>query len=193
MSASDDEFESDDETPRARRGASARTGQAPAGGLDPKRLFLYATPFTMAVLLGMGYYLSQLPDKEAKPQVVEVHFEPEIAKAKAKYEQAKSLYTAGKAIDGEAGIPKFRESEKLLHEANEIIDKVRDELEKLPPSAPDPKNPGAAAPYYPFEDTSQQITMLLVSCRKEIAARLPDIPTSGSEKESAPSPPPGRR
>jgi len=119
-----------------------------------------------------------LPDKE-KPKDTVVNFDTKVDEAKKKYVQAKNLAEDGNKLEGEKGVPKLADSYKLLCEAHNIIQGVRDDLKKMESDKSIVVKEGvktgdekkATSTGYRFDEDDQMINQLKVIVRKALAER----------------------
>lgn len=163
--------EDDDDAPKGKRKNSARASapQAAPGNDKAKRMFLYATPFTIVILLGIGGYLYSLPDpKPAETVVIDPNTDAKAANDK--YVQAKALFDKGHSTEGPAGTAMVKQAQKLLQEANEALQAARDKMDKNGDAAGG-KNEKGQMQYAAFEDLDPKINSLLGLVRKELLMR----------------------
>jgi hypothetical protein len=162
-----------DAKPKKKTSARAVPAGPPPGNEKGKKMFLLASIITIPLLLAFGIYLATLPD-HAEPQVIKKSYDEETNKAREKYNQAKKLYKEGMPLEGDAGAAKLRQAKGILSEAQEIINKMRDEIDEIDKKegkTGNERNAQGQQMNYPFEELAQQIDMLVVDCNKELRAK----------------------
>lgn len=175
-----DEEDDDAEERPAKKGASGKASrgsarQGGAGGaprVDPnaermKKVFLSVTPILMILLLAIGWKLSQIEPE--KPKVEEIRYDKDIEKARQMYSQAKAAFDQGMKNE-QGGLPKLKEAKKLCEDAKVIIDNVRNAVGEAEQKTGANANPKEVQ-NYEFETLDQQLSSLLVMCRKTILER----------------------
>jgi hypothetical protein len=195
--ASRDEDDADDgdeeEAPRPAKKGSARSakgdsarqreGGPPQRGPDKGKIFLYFVPGMILILLGAGYYVATLPEPK-KAEDVKINFDDKIEEARKMFNTAKSLIveSAKPEYEGEKGVPKLAESYRLMCEAHNTIQKVRNDLADLEKKAATDKNikmgdgnkaddKKATSTGYAFDPLDAEIQSQKVGLRKMINER----------------------
>jgi len=204
------EVDDDDEAPKskkssARSSARASSGPPPKQGPDKGKIFLYFVPGAILLLLGLGWYVANLPDAK-KEEVKQVNFNERTDEAKKLYFKAKNCFQQGSGIEGEGGLPQLREARGYLQQAHKIYFKVRKDMDAIEEAAkkdpanvhikegPKNDNPNAGQSYQ-FDEDEQLANQLRIMVRKAILERSSDPMDSkpDDDDESAPSdavPPP---
>ncbi len=127
------------------------------------RVFVAVTPIIMAVLLAAGWRLSQLEPE--KPQVIEVHYDRDIERAREIYFEAKREFDAGLRDESPRGIVHLKRAKKLCEDSLAAIDRVREAV-----GDPEAGKKGETM-NFSFESLDQQVAALLIMTRKTILER----------------------
>jgi hypothetical protein len=144
---------------------------SPSSNERAKRAFLFATPFTMLILLGIGGYLYTLPEPKKEERIVVNVDDLFVAPAMKKYDEAFKVYKEGLPLEGAPGAAKLRQAKELLFAGQELMNQARakcDEIDAGAGKKPDPNDHH----YYPFEDKAQKIDLLIEDCNKQLREKL---------------------
>jgi hypothetical protein len=140
-----------------------------------KKAFLVSTPIIIVFLLAIGWRLATM--QPPPPRVIKVNQNEPVEEAEKQLAQAKLLYEDARKLEGPDAVAKLREAQRLLQDASAKIQTVREKV-----GDPEPGHE------WPFEPLDQKVTMLNVSVRKELIARLDEAPSSPSPSPSPKTP-----